>query len=381
MKIAYVIESLATTGGVERMITEKANCFSEQYGFEVSILVCNQTHNQPNSFHLSKSVKQIFLGISFSSQYKYKYPKRLWAKYILYRRIKDIITENIQRLNPDVLLCVGHFEANIICSIKCNAIRIIESHEPRFLTKSGLTLNQNCIIKAYNHLYRKLYFRTIEKKADAVVTLTEGDKKLWNRAKRVEVIPNFSTMPVHCISTCTTKRIISIGRLSREKGFERLIEAWGMVCHKYPDWHLDIYGEGNMYNSLMTLTKLYNVCNLSINNFSSNISQEYSNSSICAVTSIFEGFSLVILEAMRHGVPCIAFDCPFGPGSIINDSYNGFLINDGDIKMFADRLCRLIEDEKLRKQFSISAIEKSKSFDVDTIINKWIDLFAEMTNK
>lgn len=381
MKIAYIIESLATTGGVERMITEKANIFSEQYGFEVTILVCNQPHNQPNSFQLSASVKQIYLGISFYSQYKYKYPKRLWAKFILYRKIKNKITEIVQRLNPDILLGVGHFEADLICSIDCKAKKIIESHEPRFLTKSGLTLNHTFITKAYYHLYRIIYLRTIERKADAIVTLTEGDKKLWKRARRVEVIPNFSTMPVHCVSTCTTKRIISIGRLSREKGYERLIEAWGMVCHKYPDWHLDIYGEGYMYNSLMTLTKLYNVCNLTVNKFTPYISQEYANSSICAVTSFFEGFSLVILEAMKHGVPCVAFNCPFGPGSIINDSHNGFLINDGDIKMFADRLCRLIEDEKLRKQFSINAIEKSKSFDVDIIINKWIDLFEKITNK
>ena len=135
-----------------------------------------------------------------------------------------------------------------------------------------------------------------------------------------------------------------------------------------------------MYNTLQTLLKIYKTKNVFFHNFTSAISQEYAKSSICAVTSYFEGFSLVLLEAMKHGVPCVAFDCPFGPRSIINDCYNGFLVDDGDIRRYADRLSRLIEDENLRKEFSAKAIEKSKSFDVDSIMRQWKALFEQMTN-
>jgi glycosyltransferase involved in cell wall biosynthesis len=224
-------------------------------------------------------------------------------------------------------------------------------------------------------VYTYSYFRAIERNADSVITLTEKDKLLWKRAKRVEVIPNFSSMTISKISDCTSKHVIAVGRLAWEKGFERLIEAWSIVCSRHTDWHLDIYGQGCMYDTLNTLTNTYKAHNLTFHNYTSNISQEYANSSICAVTSYFEGFSLVLLEAMRHGVPCVAFDCPFGPRSIIDDASNGFLVYDGEIKLFAERLCRLIEDEDLRKHFSKNAIERAKFFDVNIIMSKWKDLF------
>ena len=174
-------------------------------------------------------------------------------------------------------------------------------------------------------IYKKLYFKSIERYADVIITLTPEAKKLWRKSKRVEVIPNFTTMTTNQHSNCTNKRIIAVGRLEREKGFERLIEIWGLVCRKYPDWHLDIYGEGKMYDALITLTNIHKASNVTIHHFTPNISYEYSTSSICATTSYFEGFSLVILEAMKHGVPCVAFDCPFGPRSIINDGYDGLI--------------------------------------------------------
>jgi glycosyltransferase involved in cell wall biosynthesis len=295
--------------------------------------------------------------------------------------LKKSINEAVKQVDPDILIGVSRFKANYISTIKCRAKKIIECHESKYNTKYDASEKHSVSVRLFLNIYRRIYFRAIERNADAVITLTKKDKLLWKRAKYVVVIPNFSTMFISNISDCTPKRVIAIGRLTWEKGFGRLIEAWSIVCSKHTDWHLDIYGQGSMYDTLNTLTNTYKAHNLTFHNYTSNISQEYANSSICAVTSYFEGFSLVLLEAIRHGVPCVAFDCPFGPRSIIDDASNGFLVYDGEIKLFAERLCRLIEDEKLRKQFSISAIEKSKSFDVDTIINKWIDLFAEMTNK
>lgn len=128
------------------------------------------------------------------------------------------------------------------------------------------------------------------------------------------------------------------------------------------------------------LIKMYKAKNVFFHNFTPDISLEYASSSICAVTSYYEGFSLVLLEAMKHGVPCVAFDCPFGPRNIINDSYCGFLVDNGDIRIFADRLCRLIEDEKLRKQFSKSSLEVTKLYDIDVIMNKWKALFVQLLN-
>lgn len=378
MRIVYVFPTLAKAGGTERMTVEKANYFAEQFGYDVTIINCFQLANEENSFGLSKKVRQINLGIPYFSQYKYNYPKRLWYKWQMNRLLKNSINEAVKGIDPDILIGVSRFKANVVSTIKCRAKKIIECHESRYNTIYNASVKHLLPVSFFLKIYNWFYFRTIERNADAIVTLTDGDKMLWKRAKRVEVIPNFSTMPVTKYSDCMSKRVIAVGRLEWEKGFDRLIDAWSIVCVKHADWHLDIYGKGRMYDTLITQAKTCKTQNLTIHDVTSDIGREYGNSSICAVTSYFEGFSLVLLEAMKHGVPCVAFDCPFGPRSIINDGYNGFLVENDDTRLFAEKLCCLIEDEDLRKQFSPNAIEKAKSFDVDIIMNKCKELYGQI---
>jgi glycosyltransferase involved in cell wall biosynthesis len=121
-----------------------------------------------------------------------------------------------------------------------------------------------------------------------------------------------------------------------------------------------------------------NVQNINLRGAANDISKEYANSSICAVTSYFEGFSLVILEAMKHGVPCVAFDCPNGPRNIIVDRENGFLVEDGNYAQYIEKLCTLIENEQLRQQYSESSKMRAHDFDIDKIMTQWKNLFEEL---
>lgn len=378
MKIAYIVGSLATQGGTARIITEKANLLATQHGYAITIITCRQHQNEPNTYTLSDRVTQVNLEISLSSYYKYKFPKRLWVKWSVNRLLQKKISETVNRIDPDIILGIIQCQADIISRISCRAKKIIECHEARNYTLSGFGLNQSIFSRFNSSITRNRYFNTIERYADVIVTLTEKDKQLWKKAKRVEVIPNFSTMKVTKYSDCTTKRVISVGRMEWEKGYSRLLEIWKIVSNRHPDWQLDIYGSGTLQPVLETLIRKNNINNIYIHNFTKDISLEYSDTSICAVTSFFEGFSLVLLEAMKHGVPCVAFDCPFGPRSIIQDSLNGFLVIDGDIRLFAERLCLLIENTPLRKDFSQAAIERAKSFDVDVVMNKWMTLFESV---
>ena len=374
MKIAYIYSTMAKTGGTERMITEKANYFSERFGYDVTIITCFQLAKEENFFPLSNKVKQINIEIPFFSQYKYKYPTRLWRKWQMNKLLRKSIIEMVEEVDPDILIGVSRFNADFISSIKCRAKKIIECHEAKYNTIYDASEKRTFLSSLFIKIYRIFYFRAIERNADVVVSLTKDDKKLWKHAKHTVVIPNFSTMPITQYSDCTNKRVIAAGRLAWEKGFGRLIDSWRFVYARHPDWHLDIYGKGHMYNTLQTLIKIYKAKNVYFHSVTSDISQEYATSSICAITSYFEGFSLVLLEAMKHGVPCVAFNCPFGPRNIINDGYDGFLVENGETKLFAERLCRLIEDEELRKQFSKRAIEKATTFDVNIIMDKWKEL-------
>ena len=369
---------MAKTGGTERMITEKANYLSEHYRYDVTIITCFQRANEENSFPLSKMVNQINLEIPFFSQYKYKYPKRLWVKWQMNRLLRKSINKAVKQIDPDVLIGVSRFEANYVSTLKCRAKKVIECHESRYNTIFDATENRSIIKRFFIKMYSYTYFRTVERHADVIVTLTEGDRMLWKRARHVEVIPNFSTIPTIRYSDCTAKRVIAVGRLAWEKGFERLIEAWSIVSAIHADWRLDIFGQGKMHDTLQSLIKNSHARNVIIHDPTTDIGQEYAASSICAVTSRYEGFSLVLIEAMKHGVPCVAFDCPFGPKSIINNGYDGFLVKDGETRLFAEKLCSLIEHEDLRKQFSQAAIEKSDKYGVDNIMSKWKNLFLQL---
>jgi glycosyltransferase involved in cell wall biosynthesis len=377
MKIVYIISTIAKKGGAERIITEKANYLTEHWGYDISIVTLFQEENEKNLYPIHKKIRQINLNIPFYTQYSYKYPIRLWKKYVISHLMRKQLTETINGINPDIIIGVSYSHAEKISTIPCRAKKIIECHEPRILFNSisGLDSFQS---KLYSKLF---YFRTIEKNADLIVTLTNEDAHQWNKAKRIVVIPNFSIMHITQYSTCEAKRIITVGRLSKEKGFERLINIWGTVSKKHPDWALDIFGEGSYRSNLEKLIETNQVKNVTLRGITDNISQEYATSSICVVTSYLEGFSLVILEAMKHGLPCVAFDCPYGPRHIIEDGKCGYLVKDGNSNDFEEKLNRLIDNRQLRMEFSRAAIERSKVFNTDVIMKQWHELFNALISK
>ena len=183
-------------------------------------------------------------------------------------------------------------------------------------------------------LFRWSYFRAVERQADVVVSLTKGDAYQWRKARRVEVIPNFTMMPVAEDDMPREKRVIAVGRLEWQKGFDRLIDLWAVVGKHYPDWRLDIFGSGTLQNALQQQIMSLGLENqVSINSFTEHIREEYLRSSLFVLTSRFEGFSLVLLEAAQSGLPSVAFDCPFGPSDLIEDGQTGFLVPDGDTKV------------------------------------------------
>lgn len=373
MKIVYIIPTLEVKGGAERIIVEKANYLSAHFGYDISIITQCQKNDTPTAYHLSPKIHHINLGIPYYSQYRYKYPERLWIKWLINKRLRKETTSVVLQINPDILIGIPYFKPNIVCKIPCKSKKIIEVHEPLEFLYS-VFFNGSWMSKLFN----KYYYHTIVRNADVVVGLTDDTRKQWKKAKRVEIIPNFSSMGTSQYSTCDAKRVIAVGRLTPVKGFERLLKIWKIVNTKHSDWHLDIYGDGSSKNELTNYANENNIKNLTLHGVTHNISTKYANSSICTVTSYYEGFSLVILEAMMHGVPCVAFDCPNGPRNIIKNNQCGYLIENGDNNLFAEKLCDLIENQHLRKQFSAAAIERAKFFNIDNIMKQWKLLFESL---
>lgn len=396
MRIIYVIDSLASKGGAERILTDKMNYMARQWGWEVHVITCYQdAASSPNVYELSERVRQTNLQIPYHSQYRYGYPRRLMVKWRIYRTLCRRLSATVRQIDPDVLIGLGYFQADVVTAIRCRAMKVVESHEARIFTMGDQGLSRSWLSRLYMRYYKKRYFRAVERQADVVVTLTEGDAMEWRKARRVEVIPNFTVMQESArqqsserlrvgtsagmASPAACRRVIAVGRLEWQKGFDRLIDAWAMIASDHLQWRLDIFGSGTMeaaLNARIAQLTANGQPPIAIHPFTKTIADEYAASSIFALSSRFEGFGLVLLEAMQHGVPCVVFDCPFGPSDVVVDGECGFVVPDGDIRAFADRLAQLMDDEPLRCRFAAAAKERVKLFSVDKVMGQWKELLT-----
>lgn len=382
MKIVYVHDAIARIGGVERIFAEKMNYLADIFGYKVYLITSIQG-NHPFSFSISPKVKHIDLGIPIHSQYKYKYPFRLWKKWELNRRFKTKLTDTINKISPDIVIGTTSWMGDVICQLKTSAKKIIESHNARSFTGIKDGSHRNKIIE-YLHKYSlRQEQQIIEDNSNVLITLTTGDAKEWEKAKNIRVIPNMTQVALHHKNVPDTKHIISVGRFAYQKGFDRLVSAWQLVKQKYPDWLLDIYGDNGILKK--EIEKQIEELNLSdviaIHNPTHNITEKYQESEFYILSSRYEGFGLVLVEAMSCGIPCIAFDCPYGPSDIIEHEKNGLLVENGDIQGLADAICWMIEHEEERKKMGITAKETSKKYAPEIIMKQWDELFKELVKQ
>ena len=378
MRIVYYHYLIAKMGGVERVFTEKMNYLADICRYDVFLITLYQG-NHPLYYKLSPKVKHIDMGIR--SDYKYKMPKykRFYIEHKYNKQICKKFQEIISEINPDIITAVAGEASTFILEIQTKAKIIMESHQARYLT--GTHHHWLHPIQLMKNIKMQIAMQKIERKSDAIVTLTKADAKNWNKNKTI-VIPNVVAPKVSKISTHTHKTVIAAGRLVYQKGFDQLIDVWKIVNESKKDWTLKIFGEGRLHHNLQRRIKSYNLENyIKIMPPINNIEQELLKSSIYTLSSRYEGYALVLVEAMQCGVPCVAFNCPYGPAEIIEDGKNSILVQNGNIKQLANAILKLIEDEELRKKMSQAAIEKAKEYLPEKVMPKWTKLFNELTGK
>lgn len=225
------------------------------------------------------------------------------------------------------------------------------------------------------------------KDLDYLATLTDDDTEDYKRlleenSKKVKVKKITNSIPKlqGVTSSLDSKTIIAAGRLAPQKGFDLLIKAFKIVHPNFPDWKLRIYGYGREKNNLQALieeNKLYN--HVILMGSTQHIEAELLNSSIYALSSRFEGFGMVIIEAMQCGVPVVSFDCPKGPSEIITNNVDGVLVEDGNVEEFAEALMELMGNPEKRKYFAQNAIENVKRYEIENIGKIWRETIDEIS--
>ena len=377
MKIVYCLNSIRYLGGIPRVTITKANALADIQGNDVYVIVTDnkagvQTQQLSDKVHLIDLDINYFAGDTERSKL---------ANYLIgqaQRRVhKKKLYKELCSIQPDVVISVGTSEKYMLTSMKNRTWKIIrEFHiETNYRKRLAVTTFDKFVASVVDFYD----FNFKEKKYDKIVVLTQEDKDAnWKGWDNVSVMPNPVSFHSESVSSLKQKEIISLGRLDYEKNYSSLIKAFMLVNKRFPDWKLSIYGEGGEQRSLQQMIDQNDLATkVFLKGTTKDVPGVLLESSIFALSSIIEGFSLVLIEAMECGLPVVSYQCP-GPKNIISDGKDGFLVPVGDEQMMADRICQLIEDEELRQNMGVAAKEKAKRYHRDEIAKQWMSLFDEL---
>ncbi|MEE3704437.1 glycosyltransferase family 4 protein [Campylobacter sp. CX2-8023-23] len=354
MKILLTIGDITIKGGAERVVTNLANAFVES-GLDVEILSFYKGGIN-EAFKLDSRVKLKYLhNKSFDTKRKnllYKLFYKFIESYILKRDFKDrdfIIFNN-------------------------------SPHFPLFKNKNTKYIRVNHTASKGRYLKRYDYF-------DTLVLIASGEIDFWqSHHKNICIIPNFIPNISKFSTDYSQKIVLSMGRMTNidEKGFLRLIDIWKLVqdSKEFKDWKLCIVGDGELKEQIKAKIDNLNLTNsIVLKPFTKDVESEYLSSSIYAMTSHFEGFGMVLIEAQSYALPTIAFDIATGPSDIIEDGKSGYLIEDNNLNEYTNKLKALMKDESLRADMGAKSKEIAKDkFSKEVVMKQWMEIFGEIKN-
>lgn len=373
-KLAYCIPSLDRPSGMERVLTIKANYLAENLAYDVAIITTDSKGIKP-FFPISPKIRLIQLDINIDDLWKYPVWKKAFIYFSKIRSYKSRLDDCLKWIKPDITISLLRREINFICDIKDGSAKVGEIHFGRYKYRE---VNLKFLPSFINQWITARWMGQLERnliRLDKFVVLTHEDKDQWKGLDNLCVISNPITILSESQSNCQNKQAIAVGRYTYQKGFDLLIQAWRIVHQDHPDWILNVYGGGNKedYQKQANELGLQDVinCNGPVNN----IVEKYQESSIFILSSRFEGFGLVLAEAMSAGVAPVAFACPCGPRDIIHNGEDGILCENGNISELAKGICSLIEDEEKRKRMGLNAAKNIQRYCLDNIMHQWDDLF------
>lgn len=353
--IGFLIMNFNNGGGTERVTSIIANNLYEQ-GYKITIFSCQYGEN--NIFPLDD-------GIDIVSLNGEKEPNPFFRKINVYKNLKKEVKN--RNINVMIAVDVALFLYLYPLQLKSLCKGIAWEHFNYYISNNRLA-----------SFSRKL----AAKYADCIIVLGKNDlnnyKNNYKKINRIEYIYNPLALSFDKQTSLSNKRVIAVGRLHKQKGFDLLLNAWKIVEENDSEWSLDIFGIGSLENDLKKQISDNKLTRVSLKGYSKDINDEFVKSSIFVLSSRFEGFVLVLMEALAKGLPCVSFNCKEGPAEIIQDGVNGYLVEPENFQMLAEKILALIKNEEIRRKFKENSKIGLERFEIDDIIKKWIKILENL---
>ncbi len=370
MRIIFVMRSVIGLEGLGRVMTEKANYLAGR-GHEV-MLVTYEQGRHPMGFTLKKEVAHIDLNSRYFTIYRHGLFYRWLAAWRIRRQFESALQKIICAYEPDVMVVPTNIAeySNAIIKIGRQVPVVVESH-----TSYRYDMMIGGLYKRLKNMLHKQSFSH----ASLIVTLTHGDAVYWQKdCRNVVTIPNPLTFFPNPLPAMVKDpfRIISVGRLQRQKRFDRLIDAFAMIADKYPQWHVDIFGDGEEKAVLnMQIERCGLAGRVTLNAPVGDIAAEYMRSQFLVLSSDFEGFGLVMTEAMACALPVVATNCPYGPSDIVDDGQNG-LLADLTAADLSSKMAAMMADRAMRESMGRKARQTAMRYNADVVMAQWESAYA-----
>ena len=346
-KICFFSANFENSGGTERVTSIIANRLAE-LGYDITIISC--IGGEKSFFQLSSKIKLDRLykscgGLKFN----------LTAAYKLRKKILEYDFDYI--IDIDTIHSFFSIPATIGLRTK-----VISWEHFNFYSDLGVKR-------------RKLGRTLAAKYADRIVTLTNEDREAFlenlDVKSKIDYIYNPTPYPNEKKSLCESKIAVAIGRLTVQKGFDKLLDIWKKVEEKDSEWELYIIGSGEDREKLLSQKESLNLRRVTFIENTKNIKEYYEKASIYLMTSRFEGLPMTLIEAQSFGLPIISYDIKTGPKDIVNNGEDGYLIENDKKEEFINRFLELSENREKIQKFSQKAYENLERFKLESIINKW----------
>ncbi len=361
--ICLAITNFANRGGEERMCATLANALAG-CGCHVIIVSTDKPSSQEVQFEVSPGIKCYSLK---SNRVERKLSRMAVTRNLWLLKYKAILKRHKIQVVIDVDVHNTLVTSRVVSK---EDVRIVSWHHfnyGRFLAWPT----------------REALHDSFINKVSKLVVLTKSDEHDFVEREGIDaslVRQIYNPSPIESDSECLhqAKKVLAIGRLTDQKGFDLLLQSWARVERANEEWELEIVGDGSQKAELEQIISDLDLRRVSISPFTNDIREKYRESSLYVLSSRYEGFALVLLEAMSMSLPIVSFDCRTGPSELIEDGRNGFLVPPLDTEALADRMNRLISNEELRQAMSHQSFEMSKQYRMENILPQWIELLESL---